>query len=385
MWLAPDRAIDGDGAALPAGTGIRIEGGRIAEIGPPPAGTPHLRHATLLPGLIDAHDYLSVDPDRPNPMGQMFGPDLALRRATALAQMARDLAAGVTTLRVMGEGGHLDIALREEGAPGPALLCAGIPVAPPGSHQAPPGGGLSDAGAIAAAVRANAAAGADWIKLVVTGGVNARTFGPTESPWGRAEIRAGIRAAHAASLPVAVAAHGGDPLVIAAEEGAATIEHGAFLDARGLDAMAAHRVAWVPTFGRFFRADGIALSAHGDPAVLAQLARARAALEAAVPLALARDVAIALGGDNMHGRQAWDAGFLARFAGNAAGIAALTGGAARALRLADRGFLRVGNRADLVLVDGDPLVEPDALLRVRGVWRSGVAAGHQAELLQHQG
>lgn len=368
-WLLADRCIDGDGTPLPAGTAIRIEGERIAAVGQPDAAPLRLRHSTLLPGFIDAHDYLSVDPDRPNPMGAMFSPDLAARRATALAQMARDLAAGVTTLRVMGEGFDLDIALRNEGAPGPALVCSGIPVAPPGSHQAPSGGGAADVGAIAAAVQANAAAGADWIKLVATGGVNAKTFGPTESPWGRAEIRAGIRAAGA--LPVAVAAHGGDPLVIAAEEGAATIEHGAFLDARGLDAMAANAVAWVPTFGRFFRADGIALSAHGDAAVLAQLARARAALEAAVPLALARGIAIALGGDNMHGRQAWDAGFLARFAGPAAGIAALTGGAAGVLRLPDRGMLHPGRRADLVLVDGDPLVAPDALLRVRGVWQAG--------------
>jgi imidazolonepropionase-like amidohydrolase len=379
-WLLPDRCIDGDGSLLPAGTGIRIAEGAIAAVGVPDATPRHLRHRTLLPGFIDAHEYLSVDPDRPNPMGQMFGPDLAERRATALAQLARDLAAGITTLRVMGEGGHLDIALRDERAPGPALVVGGVPVAPPGSHQAPPGGGAADEAAIVAAVEANAAAGADWIKLVVTGGVNAKTFGPTESPWSRAEIRAGIRAARAAGLPVAVAAHGGEPLVIAAEEGAATIEHGALLDVRGLDAMAANGTVWVPTFGRFFRRDGIELSAHGDPTVLAQLNRARAALEAAVPLALGRGIRIALGGDNMHGRQAWDAAFLARFAGNAAGIAALTGRAAQALGLADRGFLRPGLRADLVAVDGDPLAEIDALLRVRGVWRGG-----KPEMLQHDG
>jgi imidazolonepropionase-like amidohydrolase len=380
MWLLPDRCIDGDGTSLPIGTAIRIEGGTIAELGPPKAEPVRLSHCSLLPGFVDAHDYLSVDPDRPNPMGQMFSPDTAARRATALSQLARDLAAGITTLRVMGEGTHLDIALRREAVPGPSLLCAGVPVAPPGSHQAPPGGGCATEAEIVAAVAANAAAGADWIKLVVTGGVNAKTFGPTESPWGRAEIRAGIQAARAAGLPVAVAAHGGEPLVIAAEEGAASIEHGAFLDQRGIDAMAANGVAWVPTFGRFFRKDGIELSAHGDAAVLAQLNRARAALQAALELALARPLVIALGGDNMHGRQAWDAGFLAREAGPAAGIAALTGGAAAALGLADRGFLRVGQRADLVAVDGDPLAEMDALLRVRGVWRGG-----KPEMLQHGG
>lgn len=380
MWLLADRCIDGDGGALPSGSGVRIDGDRITAVGPPEAEPLRLSHCTLLPGFIDAHDYLSVDPDRPDPMGQMFSPDIAARRGVARSQLARDLAAGVTTLRVMGEGDCLDITLRGEGARGPALVCAGIPVAPPGSHQAPPGGGAAGEAAIIAAVEANAAAGADWIKLVVTGGVNARTFGPTESPWGRAEIRAGIRAAHAAGLKVAVAAHGGPPLVIAAEEGAASIEHGAFLDRRGVAAMAANDVVWVPTLGRFFRRDGIELSARGDAAVLAQLGRARASLQAALPLALAARLRLALGGDNMHGRQAWDAGFLARFAGAAAGIAALTGGAARALGLADRGFLCPGMRADLVAVDGDPLAEPDALLRVRGVWRGG-----KPEMVQHGG
>jgi imidazolonepropionase-like amidohydrolase len=382
MWLLPDRCIDGDGSALPAGTAVRIEGDRITAIGAPDAEPLRLQHCTLLPGFIDAHDYLSVDPDKPNPMGQMFAPDLALRRSTALSQMARDVAAGVTTLRVMGEGTHLDVALRDAHEPGPRLVVSGVPVAPPGSHQAPPDGGAATEADIIRAVEANLTADVDWIKLVITGGVNARTFGPTESPWDRTEIRAGIRASHDAGRKVAAAAHGGDPLVIAAEEGAATIEHGAFIGARELDAMAAHGCVWVPTFGRFFRRDGIALSGAGDARVLEQLARARTALTDAIPLALSRGVRIALGGDNMHGRQAWDAMFLSRFTGARPALAALTGGAARALDLPDRGFLRAGLLADLVAVDGDPLTEPDALLRVRAVWRGGhlTQAQHGATL-----
>lgn len=371
MWLLPDRCIDGDGSVLSVGTAVRIAGDRITAVGAPDAEPMRLRHCSLLPGFIDAHDYLSVDPDKPNPMGQMFAPDMSARRETALSQMARDLAAGITTLRVMGEGTHLDVALRDSDAPGPRLVVSGVPVAPPGSHQAPPDGGAATEAEVVRAVDANLAAGVDWIKLVVTGGVNARTFGPTESPWGRAEIRAGIRAARAAGKRVAVAAHGGEPLVIAVEEGAATIEHGAFIGARELDAMAAHGCVWVPTFGRFFRRDGIALSGAGDARVLEQLARARTALTEAIPLALSRGVRMALGGDNMHGRQAWDAMFLARHAGARPALAAFTGGAARALDLPDRGFMRAGLLADLVAVDGDALVEPDALLRVRAVWRGG--------------
>lgn len=380
LLLRPARCVDGDGAALPTGTVIRLAGGRIDAVGVGLDGATvtDLPGMTLLPGFLDLHDYLSVDPDRPNPMAQMHGEDLALRRSVAARHMARDLAAGVTTLRAMGEGHALDVALRDSAAPGPRLVASGAPIAAPGTHQAGPDGGAATPDDVARAVDERAAAGVDWIKLVPTGGSLGGRVGPDESPWDRAHIRAAMQRARAHGLPVAVAAHGGPIVAIAAEEGAATLEHGALLDDRALAAIAAHGMALVPTLGRFLRPDGMALGAAATPAERARLDAACASLRRWVPLAIARGIPIGLGGDNMHGRQAWDAAALVGLGATPGqGVAALTGGAARILGLPDRGFLRAGMLADLVAVDGDPLVDPDALQRVRAV----IARGRLLSLL----
>jgi imidazolonepropionase-like amidohydrolase len=49
---------------------------------------------------------------------------------------------------------------------------------------------------------------------------------------------------------------------------------------------------------------------------------------------------------------------------------------ARCFRFEDRGEIREGLRADLVLVEGDPTNDIDATLNLRGVWREGVLTTH---------
>ncbi|MBE9605277.1 amidohydrolase family protein [Acetobacteraceae bacterium H6797] len=385
LLLAPDRMLDGDGTALPGDTRLLLEGARIAALLPPgtepPEGAEPLAlppGCTLLPGLIDLHDYLSVDPDRPSPMQQMFSPDQALRRDTAARHMRRDLLSGVTTQRVMGEGQGLDAALsaeqREGRLSGPALITAGAPIAPSGSHQQRPTGGLDSPSAIRAAIEEAAATGHGWVKLVATGGINGSGLGPTEAAYTPALLREAVAAAHALGLRVAVAAQGGPAVAAAAEAGADTLEHGALLDEAAVDALAANGTAWVLTPGRFLRPDGIPLAAARSPDVAARLARVGAAMAAAVPRALARGLRLGLGADNMHGRFGDDVAQLVRLgAPVATALAAATGMAATILGLADRGTLAPGLRADLLLVDGDPLLAPDALQRVRGVWQGGRA------------
>lgn len=113
----------------------------------------------------------------------------------------------------------------------------------------------------------------------------------------------------------------------------------------------------VLTLARFFRPDGIELSGRDVPGILARLRRARAHLETIVPKALARGVAIVPGTDNMHGLLAEDLILLSDFGMRPAdALRAATGGAAEAMGLADEtGFIRVGKRADLIVVNGNPL------------------------------
>jgi len=385
LLLRPDRMLDGTGAELPAGTALVITGDRITAMVPPGAPEPEGAKivdlppgCTLLPGLIDLHDYLSVDPDRPHPMAQMFGADLAARRAVARRHMWRDLLSGVTTQRVMGEGDGLDLALAADVAacvlPGPSLVCSGAPIAPSGSHQQRPTGGIDTEAALSAEIEAAAARGQGWIKLVATGGVNGSGLGPTERGYSAALLRHAIARAHALGLRVAVAAQGGPAVIDAAEAGAVSIEHGALLDAACVAALAANGTAWVLTPGRFLRPDGIPRAAARDPGVAARLAPVQPAMAAAVPLAVKLGVRLGLGADNMHGRFADDvAQFMGLGAPREVAIAAATGTAASILGLSDRGSLAPGRRADLMVVDGDPLAAADALQRVRAVFTAGRA------------
>jgi imidazolonepropionase-like amidohydrolase len=48
-----------------------------------------------------------------------------------------------------------------------------------------------------------------------------------------------------------------------------------------------------------------------------------------------------------------------------------TSAPARAFRLNDRGEIRVGKRADLLLVDGDPTRNIDAVKNISAVWKRG--------------
>ena len=82
---------------------------------------------TLLPGLIDCHNHLSLDPTLDNYLFRMNDPipELTIR---AVQTMAVDLASGVTTSRCLGDKGFLDLACKKAVAAGqlagPRLLVA---------------------------------------------------------------------------------------------------------------------------------------------------------------------------------------------------------------------------------------------------------------------
>src|SRR5260221_3029996 len=141
---------------------VLIENGKIKEVGPPaqvqahaPTGvkTIDLGSATLLPGLIDSHTHLLVDPvlpaevERARRFNGSFVPDLLLaivespsKRVLLGAQMAReDLESGITTVRNLGHSGiDGDAALRDAinagRVTGPRILASGRKLIALGSY-----------------------------------------------------------------------------------------------------------------------------------------------------------------------------------------------------------------------------------------------------------
>jgi imidazolonepropionase-like amidohydrolase len=204
---------------------------------------------------------------------------------------------------------------------------------------------------------------------------------PEPAQLGREELDAVVDEARRLGLRVAAHAEGLEGTELAIEAGVDTIEHGLSLHRRPdlLDRMATEGIVLVPTLSTFHDlaerfADRFA------PRLVDQAKRQLeeanrtllAAHAAGVPLAMGYDSGPP-GASAVELVRMADAGLPARDA-----IAAATSGSARALGLDDRGRLEPGKRADLLVVDGDPLAEPGVLAdrsRIRLVVHDGVVAG----------
>jgi len=341
---------------------IVLSGDRIAAVsGGAPAddvASVDLGDATILPGLIDAHSHLSIVPGEGDQIGQMRRP-LNVQLAAARSNVARDLASGVTTMRVMGEELGVDFHVRDEirrgVLDGPDLLCAGVQIAREGQHGHAITG-VRDEAEIEALARQNIDRGADLLKIFATGGVSSEGTAQDAVPFTTQEIQRAADTAHAHGLRLAAHTHGGEGARRAIEGGVDTIEHGAALDDELIDAIVRRSLMVVGTFSILFHPEGIEQGDGGRPDVMAKVHRARVTVERAWRAVTTAGMRCAVGTDSMHGRLAYDVAKLVEFGATPfAALQAATVRGAEACGLTDRGCLEPGLRADVVVVRGNPL------------------------------
>jgi imidazolonepropionase-like amidohydrolase len=205
--ISAARLLDGRGG-LPVGpAALLIEGERVADLGRaadvhPPAGASVERRdygaATILPGLVDAHTHLVAPGD--GTLGDDItreDDDILLLQA---AKNARTLLhSGVTTLRENGAKGKVAFSLREgirrRLAPGPRMVICGRPIAITGGHMGYFGSEADGEAAVRAEVRKLLKEGADYIKIVASGG-STRTSDPNRASYTVAELAAMTDEAH---------------------------------------------------------------------------------------------------------------------------------------------------------------------------------------------
>ena len=100
----------------------------------------------------------------------------------------------------------------------------------------------------AAHVRAHRAAGADFIKIMISGIMDFDRFGVlTEEGLEAGDIREMIHIAHEEGFAVMAHANGARVVEAAADAGVDSVEHGAYLDGEALRAMQENGTVWVPT------------------------------------------------------------------------------------------------------------------------------------------
>ena len=375
--------FDGTGAPPARDALVVVTDGRITSVGP--AGgraeatgmeTLDLSGRFVMPGLIDCHSHASIVPGQGDQLGQLCrGP--VPQALAATRNLRRDLAAGTTTMRVMGEEHFVDVDVREAIeagiVAGPRLLVAGRGLAANNAHGRALASydGVDD---VRRGARENLRRGANHVKIFVTGGVSSPGPTPTASAYTREEIRAAVEEADRVGTYAAAHAHGGPGLQLAVREGVRTIEHGALATDEDIALMIERGVWLICTFGIFMHPTGIEQGDGHRPAIMDKVRRARQVVADNFPRHLASGVRFACGTDSMHGLMPFELQTLVRFGVPPAdALLAATRWGAEACRIDHEvGTLQPGKRADLIALDGDPLKDMAALTRVSLVMKDGV-------------
>ena len=361
---------------------VIVADGRIAAVGPAgstvvPFGTEtlDLSKRFVMPGLIDCHTHASIVPGLGDQLGQLCrGP--VPQALAATANLRKDLAAGTTTMRIMGEEHFVDVELRdaiEAGiVTGPRLLVAGRGLAANNGH----GRALTSydgVDEVRRGARENLRRGANHVKIFVTGGVSSPGTTPTSSAYTREEIRAAVEEADRVGTYAAAHAHGGPGLRLAVQEGVGTIEHGALASDEDVALMIERRVWLICTFSIFMHPTGIEQGDGQRPAIMEKVRWSRRVVDENFPRHLTSGVRFACGTDSMHGLMPFELQTLVRLGVSPRdALLAGTRWGAEACRV-DRevGTIEPGKRADLIAVEGDPLNDMTALERVSLVMKDG--------------
>jgi imidazolonepropionase-like amidohydrolase len=332
----------------------------------------------IIPGLIDAHNHLGIDGDE---VKQLEEPD-DLTMTRCLRNAKAQIMDGVTTLRDMGEKNGIDFQLRKLFASGkaigPRLLCAGQWITTRHGHCAYPQMlVVSGVDQVQRAVRRNIDAGADVIKLMVSGGISSPSTSPTESYWSREEMRAAVEEAHHHNLPIAAHCFGGQGLHDCLETGVDTIEHGGYIltdeDLGALKRADKILVYTLAFFSRGLRDD--ALATDWPETIKKRMAESFNTVKESINRTSQAGLRIAVGSDSVHTDHALaegmgllvECGFSTKEV-----LLAATRGSAQACFMAERvGTLEVGKIADIVIVEDDPLEDISALRNVWGVIKNG--------------
>ena len=380
-----DRAFDGE--RVRRRVLVVVDGDRISAVRdatePVPAGVPvvDLPGCTLLPGLVDAHVHLCGD-GGPDALARVPGQDPAERDAVIGAALRRHLAAGVTTVRDLGDH-HWAVADRRGRAGEPRVVAAGPPITTPGGHCWSMGGEAAGPAALARAVRERVERGVDVVKLIVSGGSMTAGSDLLALQYGGPDVTHVVRAAHAAGLPVTAHAHSVESVRVCLAAGVDGIEHCTCMTARGLERPAelfralAAAGTWVcPTIGRTPGSrpspQAEELAARTGYTVAGRLAQVGALAAAGARLVSGSDAGIHPG--KPHGVLPYAvAELVSAGVDPVRALASATSGAAAACGLgAVTGRLRPGFAADLLVVAGDPTVDIADLTRVRRVVVRGV-------------
>jgi len=392
-YIVARTLIDGKNSEQLKDQVIVIEDGKIAAITPlssikksemNPDFTYEVNYA--LPGLIDCHNHLATDIGDEEDQMRQHTTYISLRAAR---NARKDLLSGITTMRTTGEKEEIDFAYRraikEWIVPGPRVLASGAPIGVTGSHawtylteQVDGPEAMRDA------VRRRRRAGADFIKLMASGGMGTPNSDYMMAEITLEELKAAVNEAKRWGKRTAAHIHGGQAMDFAIEAGITSIEHGGFATEKQLIKVAKNGQYLVATNNvtKIYAEEGdkygVALYAQekckgGFEICCKTMFKARQL-----------GVKIAIGQDCNHGNLAEDMVDLVKYANfpvmDAIKSATVIGAETCGLEKLT-GAIEVGKFADIIGVDNNPVDDIMALKKVCFVMKEGVPCLYNGNVL----
>lgn len=390
------RLIDVRSGQVTSGTYVLVRGEKIVSVSAaapsePGAAMVDLMRYTVVPGLIDAHAHILSDPMTQSSTAYLVtsGPQATVR---GVANLQVWLDHGFTVVRDACEpySSYPQFALREGVAkgliPGPRIVAAGSCVSLTGGHgdsdrMSPDKPSLNEPNQVdtvddvSRIVRRDIKFGADWIKLMATGGVMDPISDYRVQELSDQQMARAVEVAHRAGHKVMAHAEGAVGIKAAVRAGVDSIEHGTMLDEEGARMMAEHGTWLVPTLYCFQHDLETGLSKGREPASMAKGIAIVKEQGPAFRRALAHHLKIAYGVDDGDVEESVSKEFGALVRGGMTPMEALqaaTINGATMLSLdTDVGTIEPGKYADLVAVEGDPLTDITVMEHVIWVMHGG--------------
>ena len=318
--------------------------------------------STLMPGIADCHVHL-VYRGEANPHASLEGANPAEIALRVLENAQTSLKSGITAVRDCGGRDYLEFPIRDacnEGRfVGPSIMASGKMICMTGGHGNRTGRIADGCDEVVKAVREQIHAGSDLIKIMATGGVMTKGVNPEDAHYSAEEMKAGVHEAQRFHKSSASHAQGAEGIMNAVMAGITSIEHGIFMDQECLDAMMERGTYLVPTLAAVKNI--INNKEKGIPDYVVEKAlRVYDRHQESFKMFYKAGGKIAMGTDagtpfNIHGKNALELAYMVECGMSSIdSLRSATSVGHACMQYEDRGQIKEGFKADLLIVNGNP-------------------------------